>query len=184
MPRGEKKNEGEREIMGEVQYISFSKKYSELSGVKSVPWSETFRTHFQAQVPFLYETAFMNGQEALKPWENPGRYLPEILQEWEKLKVELHEKYTAREKSSIPEMMRKGIALFYELLFWCNHQPVDLNKEQLTELTIKPINTPERLAFITSRPANYHSYVQLAELFIELQKIFSKEQVMKKASKP
>ena len=116
--------------------------------------------------------------------ENPGHYLPEVLQEWEKLKAELHEKYTAREKRSVPEMMRKGIALFYELLFWCNHKPVDLNKEQLTELTIKPINTAERLAFITTRPANYHSYVQLAELFMELQKIFSREQVMKKASKP
>ena len=54
--------------MGAVQYISFSKKYSELSGVNSVPWSESFRTNFQAQIPFLYETAFLNGQEALMPW--------------------------------------------------------------------------------------------------------------------
>ncbi len=169
--------------MGEVEHISFSKKYSELSGVKSIPWSETFCTHFQAQIPFLYETAFMNGQKALKPWENPSYYLPQVLQEWEKLKAELHEKYTAREKNSVPEMMKTGIAFFYELLFWCNHKPVDLNKDQLTDLMIKPINTAERLAFITSRAANYHSYVQLGELFIELQKIFSKEQVKKKASK-
>mgnify|MGYP000924412505 CR=1 FL=1 len=170
--------------MGEVQSISLAKEYSELSGINSVPWSDTFRIQFQAQIPFLYETAFMNGQEALKPWENPGQYLPPVLQEWEKLNAELHKKFTVRKLTGVPELMRKAIAFFYELIFWCNQQPVDLSKEQLTKLTIKPINTVERLAFITARPTNYHSYVQLAELFIELQKVFSKEQVMKKASKP
>ena len=41
---------------------------------------------------------------------------------------------------------------------------------------IKPINSGERLKFILSRMNNYHSFVQLTELFIEMEKLFWKQQ--------
>ncbi|WP_377802107.1 YpoC family protein [Bacillus benzoevorans] len=107
-----------------------------------------------------------------------------FLDEWEKVKDELHGRFSKREQNDVPELMKKGIALFYEMIFWCNKGSVEFSREELEQLDLKPINAVERLSFITSRPSNYHSYVQLTELFIELEKIFSKEQIMKKASKP
>lgn len=183
MQRRKKENEGERNIMIQGQRITLAKEFSELSGVKEIMWNDSFSTEFQAQIPFLYETAVNNGLEALKPWEKPEQFIPLIIAEWEKVKGELHKRFTNREKDGVPELMKKGLAFFYEILFWCNGKEAELTKEQLLQLTVKPINAIERLAFITSRPANYHSYVQLTELFIEFQKVFSKQQMMKKASK-
>ena len=36
--------------------------------------------------------------------------------------------------------MRKGIALFYEVLYWSNDQPVVLENGMDVNLAIKPIN--------------------------------------------
>jgi hypothetical protein len=184
MSRREKENEGEGEIMEEGQCIAFANEFSELSGVKEILWNPAFNGEFQSQIPFLYETAIIYGLNVLKPWENPGQFIPSIMDEWGSIKEELHKRFTRREQNGIPELMKRGMAFFYECVFWCNHKAVVLKREQLIQLRVKPINAVERLSFIASRPSNYHSYVQLSELFIELEKIYSKEQLMKKASKP
>lgn len=170
--------------MEEGQCIVFANKFSELSGVKEIIWNPAFNGEFQSQIPFLYETAIIHGLNVIKPWENPGQFIPGIMAEWELIKEELHKRFSRREQNGISELMKRGMAFFYESVFWCNHKAVVLSREQLIQLRVKPINAVERLSFIASRPSNYHSYVQLSELFIEMEKIHSKEQLMKKASKP
>ncbi len=165
------------------QQISFPKNLMELSQVEKIEWHDQYSESFHANVPFLYETAFYHGMDVLKPWEIPDQTIPSVINEWGKIKEELTIKFSNRDHV-VEELMRKGIALFYEVLYWSNDQPVVLENGMDVNLAIKPINSGERLKFILSRMNNYHSYVQLTELFIEMEKLFWKHQViMKKASK-
>jgi hypothetical protein len=164
------------------QQIPFPKNLLGLSQVEKIDWYEQYAESFHAYIPLLYEAAFDHGMDVLKPWEIPDQSIPSVINEWEKIKEELTIKFSNRDHA-VGELMRKGIALFYEVLYWSNNQPVVLD-DQIDGNMIKPINSGERLKFILSRMNNYHSFVQLTELFIEMEKLFWKHQViMKKASK-
>ena len=45
-------------------------------------------------------------------------------------------------------------------------------------LKIKPINIRERLDYIIQNPNKFHSFIQLSELFVEMEKLFRKQQVL------
>jgi hypothetical protein len=162
--------------------IPLPKDLIELSQVEEIDWNDIDAESFREDIPFLYEAAFFYGMDVLKPWEIPDQSIPSIMREWGMIKEALTIKFSNRDRA-VEKLMRKGISLFYELLYWGNKQPVVLD-EQNYEGFIKPINSDERLKFIRSRMSNYHSFVQLTELFIEMEKIFWKQQaIMKKASK-
>lgn len=166
-----------------LQQLKIAEEYSSFTGVETILLDADDFHQFQAHIPFLYESAFINGLDILKPWEKPEKYVLTVMEQWEKLKDELGEKFSKREQEGIEPLMRKAIAYFYEMLFWCNEKPAILKQSEIAMLLLKPINAGERLSFITARPAHYHSYIQLNQLFLELQKIFLKEQSRKKASK-
>lgn len=165
------------------QQIPFPKKLMELSQVEKIDWHGQYAESFHANIPFLYEAALEYGLDVLKPWEIPDQTIPTVMNEWGKIKEELSIKFSNRDHV-VAELMKKGIALFYEILYWSNNQPVVLVDGIDVNLVIKPINFDERMKFILSRINNYHSFVQLTELFVEMEKVFWKHQViMKKASK-
>ena len=162
--------------------IPFPKNLMELSKVEKIDWHDQYAESFHANIPFLYEAAFDYGMDVLKPWAIPDQTIPTVMEEWGKIKEELTIKFSNRDQA-VGKLMRTGISLFYEVLYWSNNQPVVLN-DQIYGNLIKPINSGERLKFILTRMNNYHSFVQLTELFIEMEKLFWKHQViMKKASK-
>jgi len=80
------------------------------------------------------------------------------------------------------QSMIKGISLLFLMLFWVNRRPVNVAewKGRLPELEIKPLNVEERLSFIIKKPGAYFSYIQLEELFIELNKASVKWMAMQK----
>ncbi|MFB5194535.1 YpoC family protein [Neobacillus sp. KR4-4] len=108
-----------------------------------------------------------------------------LLTEWKNSKMQLEVLFREREYKNTKLLMDKGIQLFIQFLAWSNDLPVALNESlNLKQLEFKPVNVEERLAFITSRPALYHSYRQLSELMMEQEKLFVKRNLLKKASKP
>ena len=107
------------------QQIPFPKNLMELSQVEKIEWHDQYSESFHANVPFLYETAFYHGMDVLKPWEIPDQTIPSVINEWEKIKKELTIKFSNRDHV-VEELMRKGIALFYEVLYWSNDRPVVL----------------------------------------------------------
>jgi hypothetical protein len=132
---------------------------------------------------FSYEILFYNGIEANKPWTNPERFVPLILDNWSKVKPIIEEMHHQRKKAGIKEVMKNGISLFLQFLYWCNGKPVFLKELPVfADISIKPVNLEERVGFIISRPGLYHSYVQLCELMIEQEKLFAKNKIIKKAS--
>ncbi|WP_051633452.1 YpoC family protein [Bacillus sp. UNC41MFS5] len=108
-----------------------------------------------------------------------------LLTEWKNGKGQLEVLFREREYKNAKVLMEKGIQLFIQFLAWSNGLPVPLNESlNFKQLEYKPVNVEERLAFITSRPALYHSYRQLSELMMEQEKLFVKRNILKKASKP
>ena len=48
-------------------------------------------------------------------------------------------------------------------------------------LQIKPINIRERVDYIVRNPNKFHSFIQLSEAFVEMEKLFRKHAVMNQA---
>jgi hypothetical protein len=104
-----------------------------------------------------------------------------LLTEWEKLRDELENLFRHRDQKAALHVMRKGIGLFIQFLYWSNEKQVIVSKlEPLANLEIKPVNVDERIGFIISRPNLYHSYRQLSELITEQEKLYAKQKVVKK----
>jgi len=134
--------------------------------------------------PFLYETAYYSEVNALKPWESHEEIIPLLLAEWEGMKDLLSELFSKREFKQTEKPMQFGVSLLLEFIYWGNEQPVQISPSLLSnKLKIKPVNMDERLAFIIARPSLHHSFIQLNELMIEMEKQYVKQITLKKASK-
>ncbi|MCQ6273913.1 hypothetical protein JMM81_02830 [Bacillus sp. V3B] len=163
------------------QKIPFPQEYFKFSIHKEISWHNEYDQVFNPQTPFMYEAAYLYGLKTLMPWKMSVDTVPVVMKEWETVKMELHEEFSKRKLMEVEQPMRKGIGLFIEVLYWCNEYPaVSLNKDD-DRLRIKPVNLQERLHFILSYPYKYHSYVQLTELFSEIEKTFRVQQVTRKA---
>jgi hypothetical protein len=115
-----------------------------------------------------------NGDKEVHPWERPEKYIPLLLNEWEKLKEEIAQGHSVRDSIKASGAMEQGISLFLKFVYWSNSMPVSLPLESLRTIGAKPVNAEERLKFIMDRPALYHSYVQLSELMNEQHKQFAR----------
>ena len=147
-----------------------------------VQWEDPVSLKVFQDTPFIYEARFYTGRSAIQPWENPEEVTPLLLQEWGTLKTSLTELFNSRDGVAIRLPMKRAIAFYIEFLHWTNGVPVRFPLNFIT-LKSKPVNCQERLDFITSRPALYHSFIQLSELFTEQEKRFVKNIALKNRMK-
>ncbi|MEH7272607.1 YpoC family protein [Neobacillus vireti] len=125
----------------------------------------------QLIIPFLDE------QDLEPSKEN----IPLLLAEWDRLRDELEILYRNRDQKNTLQGMKKGISLFIQLLYLTNDRQVKVTElEPIDFIEIKPVNLDERLGFIIGRPKLFHSYRQLSELFIEQNKLYVKNNIVKK----
>ncbi|MBM7584312.1 hypothetical protein JOC86_000849 [Bacillus pakistanensis] len=124
---------------------------------------------------FYYEILFYTGKNGERPWENPETFIMKLIEEWNLIKPTLTELFTNRSKE-VELHMKKGIAIFFMLLFWSNNKPVRLKdwEEEIKEMHVKAVNLNERLTFVLSNPKMYHSFIQLSELIGEQHKQYAK----------
>lgn len=130
---------------------------------------------------FLYDFIFFHGIEGYHPWEHAEKHVSFLLTEWKKNDVKCQKLFSERKTKQALEPMKEGIALFLTLIFWIHKQPVQLKawEQKVNMLSIKPVNLVERLKFIVQRPALYHSFIQLSEMFRELEKHYMKSIIKK-----
>jgi hypothetical protein len=111
----------------------------------------------------------------VKPWEHPNKYVPVIFDNWKRLKEILSPHFKSRDKNRVKEPMIHAIASWISALFWTNGTSLtsltDVNA-LMKNLVIKPVNAEERLEFIMNGPGHYNSFIQLSELYFELEKLF------------
>ncbi|RFU68462.1 hypothetical protein D0469_12040 [Peribacillus saganii] len=131
---------------------------------------------------FPYELLASNGSDGFKPWENDRQALPDLFEKWNTNKLEAGQFFAERNVKKVERPMKEGLAIFISGLFWMNAQPVALSAwpASLTEISFKPVNAAERLDFILARPLLYHSYKQLSELMLELEKQYYKKIALQK----
>jgi hypothetical protein len=134
---------------------------------------------------FAFEILYYNGEEPEQsPWLQRDNAVKVVIDTWNKEKGTIFEQYKSRDKS-VQQNMKKGIALFYMLLFWSNSVPVSLREWHLDckELSLKPVNVEERVSFIKQNTKLYHSFVQLTELFQEQHKLVAKDRAINNLKK-
>lgn len=111
--------------------------------------------------------------------------IPHLIKEWRDIKDQLEILFRERDQQNVKKLMDQGINLFIQFISLSNGFPVSLDEPYTpNQYEFKPVNVEERLGFIMSRPALYHSYRQLSELMIEQEKLYVKSNILKKASKP
>ncbi|WP_147533755.1 YpoC family protein [Bacillus marasmi] len=113
--------------------------------------------------------------EQTEPWLEAANHIPQLLQEWNGLEIEIKELYAVRKNKEALIPMKKGIELLLTFVFWSNGLPVGkLGEIDDDSLSIKPVNFIERVQFLMQRPNLYPSFIQLCELFSEQEKQYSK----------
>ncbi|MFL6555794.1 MAG: YpoC family protein [Bacillus sp. (in: firmicutes)] len=108
-----------------------------------------------------------------------------LLKEWKDINGQLELLFRERDQHKTKELMGEGINLFIQFLSLSNGFPTSEDIPfSPDKFDSKPVNAEDRLGFIMSRPALYHSYRQLSELMVEQEKLYIKSNLLKKASKP
>ncbi|WP_453995497.1 YpoC family protein [Bacillus nitroreducens] len=105
-----------------------------------------------------------------------------VIENWDARKDNLTHLFQNREKAEIINLMKDAIDDFYNFLFLMNGKQVPADREKqefLARLDYKPINLEERLQFVLNKPHQYHSFVQLNVLYLELLKLYAKTKIMK-----
>lgn len=173
MQRREEKNERARkEKMNKILAVPVFLKHPLLQIEKEWEYSDTLTDINRFNPSFRYDFAFYYDQPALRPWENREDTIQIVIEKWEDIQKLLEPIYKERNTQSVVSYIINGLQLYVMLLFWGNGKPVTLENltQEFKQLTHKPINIEERFAFIVERPALYHSYIQLGELFEETRK--------------
>ncbi|KFN01720.1 GTPase [Bacillus clarus] len=120
-----------------------------------------------------------------KPWNEMEKTIPVVLNEWKGKQEDIATLFRNRKKEQAEAPMIHFAAHMLSILYWLNEQPVcSLNdiKANTDKLEIQPVNFMERYSFIIKKPGHYHSYIQLVQLYIEIEKLFAKRNVIKKKS--
>jgi hypothetical protein len=100
--------------------------------------------------------------------------ISDIIEKWDIRKEHLTRCYRNREKVAVVEPMKEAIDDFLTFLYLINEKQflsAETILENLQEFDYKPINFEERISFILKKPHQYHSFVQLNELYHELLKL-------------
>lgn len=133
--------------------------------------------------PFVYDLLHQSGLSDFKPWDLREKTVPYLFEEWEKNNQTLSSLFSARKRKEAKPIALTSLALFLMALNWVNEKPVEslINLEEYVKtLKIKPVNCIERLTYALNAPDHYHSYIQLTQLFEELNKQFQKSLYMQK----
>ncbi|WP_051404933.1 YpoC family protein [Bacillus cihuensis] len=131
---------------------------------------------------FVYDMLYWSGGQGFQPWQQGHLTIPVLFEKWKEIANTCKIIIDERRQKDAELFMKKGMALFFQALFWINEQPVVLYNwyESVDKLSIKPINVVERLSFVELRMTHYVSFIQLSELFLEAEKQYYKTIAMKK----
>jgi hypothetical protein len=132
--------------------------------------------------PFLYDLLEASQKSLYQPWKQPEKYLPDVLNQWNEYKMLLEQLFEMRNRKDARKPMIHSISLLLDFLCWMNRMPVTQinNLDFVENLEVKPMNIRERLEFMLNRPDLFHSFIQLCELFVEVEKQYVKLLAMKK----
>jgi hypothetical protein len=135
-----------------------------------------------AQSPFIYDLCDRNEIKLpMKPWNNWETSIPYLLKYWKKLDQSIQESFQNHKGKADRHKMLQSLSYYLLFIHWLNNQPVQtLSFHPFSQFSYKPVNVEERLKFIMQKPEQYHSFIQLQQLFHETEKLFYKRKALDK----
>lgn len=136
--------------------------------------------------PFYFDMLFSAGERDVNhkyPWESQENSLEIVFQLRKEILSNITREYSEKKRYD-NEAILKCLSLLIAGLYWANSKPVtSLDPMVLgnSSITLKPINCQERLLFVVENRTKYHAFIQLQQLFDELEKIYYKNLAIKKA---
>jgi hypothetical protein len=136
--------------------------------------------------PFYFDMLSLHRKQDLEksPWNHPEESVPVLFNIWKQMMLKVREGFKKRDKSDLQKKsLLKCLSLYIVCLHWMNRRSVQTNKVNamsINTMLFKPVNCEERLQFIINNPYQYHAFVQLEQLFGELEKSFYKALAMNK----
>ncbi|HDR6316240.1 GTPase [Bacillus cereus] len=147
--------------------------------------SITYHTD-QSFEEIIQNTYFIHDIERqYEPWNEIENSIPVLLNVWKSKYEDIATLFRNRNKQEAEGPMILFAAHLLSIVYWLNEQPVhSLNEMEAytSKLEVQPVNFMERYSFIIKKPNNYHSYIQLAQLYIEIEKLYVKKMITKKKS--
>ncbi|WP_261129081.1 YpoC family protein [Bacillus sp. Marseille-Q3570] len=98
---------------------------------------------------------------------------------WREGKDEISNLFSQRNRQAARPKMIAGIGWFITLIYWTNKKKVKRLthlKEELSLMKIQPSNLYERLSFLMGNPDHYQSFIQLCQLYDEMEKKWMMEE--------
>lgn len=124
-------------------------------------------------------------EKQYEPWNEIENSIPVMLNVWKNKHEDIATLFRNRKKQEAEGPMIRFAAHLLSIVYWLNEQPVhSLNEieDYTNKLEVQPVNFMERYSFIIKKPNNYHSYIQLVQLYIEIEKLYVKKMITKKKS--
>ncbi|HDR7674818.1 YpoC family protein [Bacillus wiedmannii] len=147
--------------------------------------SITYHTD-QSFEEIIQNTYFIHDIERqYEPWNEIKNSIPVLLNVWKSRHEDIATLFRNRNKQEAESPMILFAAHLLSIIYWLNEQPVhSLNEMEAytSKLEVQPVNFMERYSFIIKKLNNYHSYIQLAQLYIEIEKLYVKKMITKKKS--
>lgn len=165
--------------------IEIPKEFRSVPFFKESANSITYHTD-QSFEEIIQNTYFIfDIERKYEPWNEIETSIPAVLNIWKSKHEEIAILFRNRKKQEAEGPMILFAAHFLSVIYWLNEQPVhSLNEMQVNtnKLEVQPVNFMERYSFIIKKPSNYHSYIQLVQLYIEIEKLYVKKMITKKKS--
>lgn len=115
--------------------------------------------------------------------EERSEYVPFLFQIWNETKEAALPVFQTRKSRCDQNDMLKGIVCLIAAFHWTAGERVtslDWSVLETKHFPAEPINWAERMAFILTKPTQFHSFIQLDELMTEMKKQYHKYEVMNK----
>ncbi|WP_221565147.1 YpoC family protein [Alkalihalobacillus sp. TS-13] len=149
-----------------------------LFGNDDLTYDETMNTVELMEVPFLLD--LLDETEQFQQRNIDRSVLcTSLFERWREEKVEISKMFSQRNRQAARPKMIAGIRWFITLIYWTNKKKVKRLthlKEELTLMEIQPVNLYERLSFLMGNPDHYQSFIQLSQLYDEIEKMWMLEE--------
>lgn len=133
--------------------------------------------------PLFFDILSFFEIKSIEPWNENEKFCPALLENWKATEIEIALAFENRDRNKALKPMKEMILHFIAFLFWSNKKSVPslINvTDELTELSILPVNAKERVNYLLTTPNHHHSFIQLRQLYTEQQKKFAVSKIKEK----
>ncbi|RXY98760.1 YpoC family protein [Fictibacillus sp. S7] len=124
----------------------------------------------RAEVPFREDIEAISFPHQ---WPLSPEQLQNKFDQWKTEGERIRQLFSERKPQEARGPMIRQLSCFIQALYWSNKRRVDdlvQWHDTVPSLPVKPVNIVERLEMIINRPAHFTAWIQLNELFSELEK--------------